>query len=111
MSQPNQYLPLSESTYYILLSLTTPLHGYGVMNNVKRLTNDRLNLAPGTLYGAFNILLEKNWIELNSSNKYKRRKEYILTDAGKEALKAEINRLKELYFNGLTIVEEEVRYD
>ncbi|MFB1049890.1 PadR family transcriptional regulator [Paraliobacillus sp. JSM ZJ581] len=97
--------PLSESTYYLLLSLLTPMHGYGIMNNVKKLTNGRLNLAPGTLYGAISILLEKNWIQLNSFNKDKRRKEYILTDSGKDALKEEINRLKELYNNGLKVSE------
>ncbi|WP_404348105.1 PadR family transcriptional regulator [Sutcliffiella horikoshii] len=103
----SEYPPLSESTYYILLSLRTPLHGYGIMNNVKSLTNDRLSLAPGTLYGAISLLLEKNWIFLNSVNDDARRKEYVLTETGKEALVSEIKRLKELYYNGLEMVEGE----
>lgn len=103
----SHYPPLSESTYYILLSLSKPLHGYGIMNKVKRLTNGRLSLAPGTLYGAISLLLEKNWISLNSLNEDTRKKEYILTEAGYEALAFEIKRLKELYDNGLDMMKED----
>ena len=48
---------LTEAVYYILLSLTEPLHGYGIMQNVAQLSNGRVNLAAGTLYGAINTLL------------------------------------------------------
>ena len=41
---------LTEPVYYILLSLLTPMHGYGIMQNVKKLTNDRVNIGAGTLY-------------------------------------------------------------
>ena len=39
---------LTEPVYYILLSLLTPMHGYGIMQNVKKLTNDRVNIGAST---------------------------------------------------------------
>lgn len=56
----NENLVLTEAVYYILLSLYEPLHGYGIMQNVERLSNGRVKLAAGTLYGAINTLLEKD---------------------------------------------------
>ena len=53
---------LTEAVYYILLSLTEPLHGYGIMQNTLLLSKGRVNLAAGTLYGAINTLIEKGWI-------------------------------------------------
>ena len=48
-----KYLPLTESTAYILLALSEPLHGYGVMQKVKDLSENTVAIGPGTLYGAF----------------------------------------------------------
>ncbi|MDE6233212.1 MAG: PadR family transcriptional regulator, partial [Lachnospiraceae bacterium] len=42
---------LTEAVYYILLSLIQPLHGYGIMQNVEKLSKGRVRLAAGTLYG------------------------------------------------------------
>ena len=53
---------LTESTYYILLSLWTPQHGYGIMQQTEQLSGERVRLAAGTLYGALNALCEKGWI-------------------------------------------------
>ena len=105
MSQSHQYPALSESTYYILLSLSIPMHGYGIMQNVKMLTNERLNLAPGTLYGAISSLLDKDLISPLPPDEDKRKKEYILTSTGQKALQSEIKRLEELYYNGLKMVK------
>lgn len=90
--------PLTEAVYYILLSLYTPLHGYGIMQNVKTLTNGRLNIGAGTLYGAINTLLSKGFIAEHTSDPSK--KEYIITDDGKKAVETELVRLKELVANG-----------
>lgn len=49
--------PLTEAVYYILLSLTEPLHGYGIMQKAEQLSSGRVRLAAGTLYGALNTLL------------------------------------------------------
>ena len=99
-------LALTEAVYYILLSLIEPLHGYGIMQNVEQLSNGRVKLAAGTLYGAINTLLEKGWIVALSEEKGSRKKEYLITDLGKEMLRCEIVRLKELVENGNRILEE-----
>ena len=57
-----QPIVLTEAVYYILLSLDEPLHGYGIMQNVERLSGGRVRLAAGTLYGALNSLCDKGWI-------------------------------------------------
>ena len=53
---------LTEVTFYILLSLYCPRHGYAVMQFIEEKTNGRLTLGAGTLYGALNTLLKKGWI-------------------------------------------------
>jgi len=98
-------IALTEAVFYILLSLTTPLHGYGIMQNAERLSNGRVRLAAGTLYGALSSLLEKGWICALPGDGDSRKKEYVITDAGKEAVKNELNRLKELYDNGMAVME------
>ena len=95
------------AVYYILLSLQTPMHGYGIMQNVTKLTNGRLNLGAGTLYGAISALLEKKFIteyKTEDSKRGPKKKEYIITDLGLEALKAELCRLEELTENGKMIL-------
>ena len=72
--------PLTEAVYYILLALRTPHHGYGIIQDVLEMTDGRVNLGPGTLYGAINSLLEKGWIKLYSEEKESRKKKsYIIT--------------------------------
>ena len=99
-------IALTEAVYYILLSLLTPRHGYGIMQNAEALSGGRLKLAAGTLYGAINSLLEKGWILALPGEKNNRKKEYLITDAGKAVLKAELARLQELVANGTRIMEE-----
>ena len=97
-------LALTEAVYYILLSLMEPMHGYGIMQNVEELSGGRVRLAAGTLYGALNTLLEKVWIQALPKEKGSRKKEYVITDLGKEVLKEEIVRLRELIENGNRII-------
>lgn len=93
--------PITESTYYILLAVLKPNHGYGIIQRVEELTNRRVSLGAGTLYGAINTLLEKGWIMLYSEEKNSRRKkEYLITNLGKNILLEEIDRLEELIKNG-----------
>lgn len=99
---------LTEAVYYILLSLTEPMHGYGIMQNVERLSGGRVKLAAGTLYGAINSLLEKGWIVSLPGEKDSRKKEYRITETGKEILLAELQRLRELMENGIRVLEEKV---
>ena len=98
--RPMQNVVLTEAIYYTLLSLTMPMHGYGIMQNVKELSKGRVRLAAGTLYGVINNLLDKNWIEALPEEEQSRKKEYRITDLGKEILVAEIERLHELWKNG-----------
>jgi DNA-binding PadR family transcriptional regulator len=74
---------LTEAVYYILLSLFKPMHGYGIMQNAMELSNNRVRLAAGTLYGAINTLLENGWITAVSSEDSSRKKDYIITGIGK----------------------------
>lgn len=79
------------------------MHGYGIMQNVSRLSNGRVNLGAGTLYGAVNTLLEKNWIRSVDGEKNSRKKEYEITELGKSMVEGEIKRLQELIENGSKI--------
>ena len=97
---------LTEAVYYILLSLMEPLHGYGIMQNVEQLSNGRLRLAAGTLYGAISSMLEKGWITALDGAADSRKKEYVITETGREVLRAEYARLKELVENGRAALEE-----
>ena len=86
---------LTEVTFYILLSLFEPRHGYAIMSFVSTCSNGRLVLGAGTLYGALNSLEEKGWIA-QCSVVGSRKKEYLITDLGKEVAKKELARIIEL---------------
>ena len=102
----NESIALTEAVYYILLSLHSPLHGYGVMQKVSEMSNGRVNLAAGTLYGAISTLLAKGWIRAISGEQNSRKKEYEITTLGKKIAENELNRLRELLANGELIIEE-----
>lgn len=94
-----KYLPLTESTAYILLALTEPLHGYGVMQKVETMSEGTVKIGPGTLYGAFSNLEKEGLIV--KVDEVKRRKSYGLTEKGKTLLKEHIRRIEILAQNGL----------
>jgi DNA-binding PadR family transcriptional regulator len=100
MPESSQRGALTEAVLYILLSLYTPLHGYGIMQKVDELSHGRVNLGAGTLYGAINTLVDKGWIIPLAGEVDSRRKEYAITDAGKETVAIELIRLQELLDNG-----------
>ncbi|ETY74725.1 PadR family transcriptional regulator [Lactiplantibacillus fabifermentans] len=88
-------LPLTETTFYILLVLTQPLHGYGAMQAIEKLSDGRVKMAAGTMYGAIENLLKSKWIkEVPSTDK--RRRVYQITPAGQQILTAETQRLRQL---------------
>lgn len=103
----NENIALTESTYYILLSLYTPQHGYGIMQQTEKLSGGRIRLAAGTLYGALNSLCEKGWIIPLPIMEDSRKKEYKLTEKGLAVLKTELQRLRQLVENGESILKEE----
>lgn len=96
---------LTEAVYYILLSLERPLHGYGIIKNVEKLSSGRVRLAPGTLYGALNTLKEKHWIEELPNKSKSRKKEYQITYLGKMIVLTEIRRLQDLLQNGESVIK------
>ena len=96
---------LTEQMYYVLLSLTKERHGYGIMQNVKSLSGGRVRLAAGTLYGALATLTERGWIVSLGDESEGRKKEYQITPAGREAVRAELRRLHELTQNGDKLTE------
>ena len=102
----NEQIALTESTYYILLSLTTPQHGYGIMQMTEKLSEGRVKLGAGTLYGALSSLCEKGWIAPLPTAEESRKKEYKLTPLGFQVLKKELERLKQLVRNGEETLKE-----
>ena len=92
--------PLTEAFFYILLSLRHPNHGYGVIQEVEELTKGRVSLGAGTLYGALQTMQKRGWIRVVSQETESRnKKEYIITEAGKEVFETERARLAELLGN------------
>lgn len=107
------HLPLTETTYFILLSLAPePKHGYAILKDVEALSEQRVRLSTGTLYGALKRLLDDGWVRRVSdpqpNDTERERKAYSLTERGKRVLKAELARMKKLVSMAqLRAVEEE----
>lgn len=94
--------PMSESYYYILLCLAKGAnHGYGIMQMTEKLSGGDVTIGSGTMYGATSNMMKKGWIHEVMSDEpgQERRRLYRLTDAGRDALKAEIERLKRMLEN------------
>ena len=92
--------PLTEAFFYILLALRLPNHGYGVIQEVEELTRGRVSLGAGTLYGALQTMQKRGWIRVVSQEtESRKKKEYIITEAGKEVFETERARLAELLGN------------
>lgn len=101
MTVPDTKHPLREPTFLILLSLAPgPKHGYAILKEVESLSEGRVKLSTGTLYGAIERLLEQDWIRRvedplpNDTNR--QRKAYELTELGHKILNTEIERLQKL---------------
>ena len=97
-SDLTKYLPLTEATAYILLALSEPLHGYGVMQKVEAMSQGEVKIGPGTLYGAFSTLEKEGLIR--KAGEVERRKLYTLTKEGRQVIKAHIRRTRILVQNG-----------
>ena len=94
---------LTEPMYYILLALTTPRHGYGIMQEVESRTSGRVRIGAGTLYNLLSRFEEENFItQISEEN---RRKTYGITDKGLGVLKDEYKRLRQLVSDGKDILE------
>ena len=99
--------PLTEATYYILLSLHEPKHGYGIIKDVESFSQKRVVLAAGTLYGALNNLVKhKLIVPCGVDPENSRRKIYQITPLGLELLEYEIKRYEELASNGRRFIDD-----
>ena len=95
---------LSEPMYYVLLALTKELYGTEIMNEVRRLSGERVRIGPGTLYTMLEKFLDKGLIKrVNFSFATK---SYIITDEGRQYLLEEYKRLNCLIEDGRAIVED-----
>ena len=96
-----KYLPLTEATYYIMLTLIEPLHGYAVMQKVEQISMGAVKVGPGTLYGVLDMLEKAGLITMVKEEE--RRKSYALTPRGKNVLLSQIKRLEVMTRNGSAI--------
>mgnify|MGYP001553429903 CR=1 FL=1 len=85
---------MSDSMYYMMLSLTTPQHGYGVMKHVEELTKGETKIGPGTLYTNLTKMEENGWIVQRDDIEVEdeRRVPYSLTEAGIVVFQHELER-------------------
>lgn len=91
----NKNLPLTETTFYILLALFKPAHGYVIMQKVEELSNHQVKIAAGTLYGAIENLLKLNLIEFVKKED-NRRKVYVITEKGRDLLLLDLERMQHM---------------
>ena len=102
MADTQPVMPLTETTFFILLSLLPgEKHGYAILKDVQALSDNRIVFSTGTLYGALKRLLEDGWIERAGEDPEpdetgRPRKAYALTREGKHMLEGEVGRLREL---------------
>lgn len=91
------YVPMTETSFYILLCLQEANHGYGIVQKVKELTENEIRLTPGTMYGSLSKMEKDGLIRFIKEEE--KRKIYQITDLGKEVLKLELLRIERLYRN------------
>lgn len=91
------YLPMTETGFYILFCLQTPQHGYGIGQQVKKMTGNAVSISPGTMYGTLSKMEKDGLISFYAEEE--KRKIYQITPLGKEILDLEISRIERLYKN------------
>ena len=94
------YIPMTETAFYILLSLGIPKHGYGIIKFVEGLTQGRIKLGSGTVYGTLTKMQKDGLISVYGDEQ--RRTVYMITPVGKEVMQAECVRVKKLHTDMLS---------
>lgn len=105
-----KYEPLTESYYYILLCLYKgPNHGYGIMQDSMKFSDNRVKIGSGTMYTAVSKMIKKGWIRdsITVDDSDDRRRTYEITKEGTDILYGEIKRLKEL-INSAKLIEDKI---
>ena len=96
---------LTEPVFYILLRLHSPAHGYALMKDIAEMTDGRVNIGAGSLYGALDTLQKKGWIRALDKYPHDRKIEYIITDTGMQYFEKELSRLEEMLQNAKEVKE------
>lgn len=95
-----QFVPLSPAILHILTALANEdRHGYGIMQEVAKQTNDQYKLGPGTLYDNLQKLLDQGLVEEANRRDTDdpRRRYYRLTSLGEQVVSTEIQRLESIF--------------
>jgi DNA-binding PadR family transcriptional regulator len=93
---------LTEPMYYILLNMLEPIHGYGIMQKVDQMTQGRVKVGAGTLYALLSRFEKEDIVR--KTKEVEGKKNYIISKKGKEILLKEHKRLKQLVFDGESIL-------
>jgi DNA-binding PadR family transcriptional regulator len=92
--------PLTPAVFHILLALAGgERHGYGILKDVLRQSNETLRLGPGTVYTTLQRLMDAGWVVESDGPATvvdERRRHYRLTRSGRRALEAEVRRMESL---------------
>lgn len=101
---------LTDTTYYILLNLMQPSHGYMIMQNVEKMTKQSFSIGPGSLYTTLKKLLDAGLIQMIKDQE-DNKKTYVITDKGLSMLKEEVKRKKEMVYHADSILnrKEEIK--
>lgn len=91
------YIPMTETGFYILYCLRHENHGYGITQQVQRLTGGEIVISPGTMYGSLSKM-EKDGL-IRFLREEEKRKIYLITPLGEEILETELKRIERLYRN------------
>lgn len=99
------YVPMTETSFYILLCLRRPAHGYHIVKEVEALTEGALVLTPGTLYESLSKIEKDGLIQFLWEEQ--KRKNYEITALGQEVLATEMKRIERLYRNMVEVRDRE----
>ncbi len=99
----SKYLPLSETTFYTMICLVEPMHGYALMQKAEQISQGCIKIGAGTLYTIFSTLEKEALIEMVSEGD--RRKVYRLTAKGRQVLLRQIHRVDVMAQNGRSVLK------
>ncbi|MDR7869399.1 MAG: PadR family transcriptional regulator [Tissierellaceae bacterium] len=91
------YIPMTETSFYILYSLQEEMHGYSIGTHVEEITGGDISISPGTMYGSLSKMEKDGLIDFIREEE--NRKIYKINELGKIILEKEINRIERLYKN------------
>lgn len=91
------YIPMTETSFYILFCLQYEMHGYNIILKVKQMTNSQIVISAGTIYGSLSKMEKDGLIQFTKEEG--NRKSYLITELGQEVLTLELARIERLYKN------------